>query len=53
MTEKFVHDVPRSVCNINQAKHALQRHPICLTESDNNYILEKLNIEKQLSTKEI
>ena len=46
MTVKYVHDITRSVCNRNQAKQALQRHPVCIDESDHNYILEKLNVDK-------
>ena len=39
---EYVHDIPRSICNRNQSKQDLQRHPICLNDSDHNYILEKI-----------
>ena len=38
---KYVHDIPRSGCNRNQAKQDLQRHPIGLTDSDHDYIPEE------------
>ena len=40
---KDVHNITRSICNINQAKQYLQRHPICLTDSDYDYILEEID----------
>ena len=36
---KYVHDIPRSIFNRNQAKQDLQRHPIFITDSDHNDIL--------------
>ena len=50
---KYVHIIPRVVCNINQAIQDLQRPHICLTVSDPDYILEKLNVDKTFRTKEI
>ena len=40
MEVKDVHDITRSVCNRNKAKQSFQKHPICLNESDINYILK-------------
>ena len=34
-----IHDITKSVCNRIQAKKAISRHPICLTDSDYDYIL--------------
>ena len=31
--------IPKSVCNRNQARKDLQRQPICLTDSDHYFIL--------------
>ena len=45
MTVKYVHDILRSVCNINQTKQALQRHTICLTMIM-IISLKKLNVDK-------
>ena len=46
---KYVHDTPRSVFDINQSKKVLQRHPICLTDPDHDYIFEEIEcIEKKL-----
>ena len=33
--------IPTSICYRTQAKKAISRHPICLTDSDYDYILEK------------
>ena len=35
------HRIPKSVCNRTQAKKSISRHPICLTDSDYDYILEE------------
>ena len=32
--------IPQSVCNMTLAKNAISRQPICLTDSDYDYILE-------------
>ena len=37
---KYVHDIPKIVCNSKNAKQAVQKHPICLTDSDRDCILE-------------
>ena len=42
VTVKYVHNIPRSVYSRNQQKQALQRNPSCLTDYDQNYILEKI-----------
>ena len=35
------HDIPKSVCNMAQAEKSISIHPICLTDSDYDYILEE------------
>ena len=40
---KYVNDIPRSVCNRNQAKHNLQRNTICIIESYQYYILGEID----------
>ena len=40
VAEKYVHGIPIIICNRNQAKNALQKHRIRLTDSDHEYILE-------------
>ena len=42
VTVKYVHDIPKSICNRNNSKQALQTHPICLTDCDHDYILEEI-----------
>ena len=37
---KDVHDVTRNAFNINQTRKDLKRHLICLTDSDNDYIVD-------------
>ena len=38
---KDVQYIPKTVCNIIQGK-TIQRYPICLTDSDYDYILDKI-----------
>ena len=38
---KDLHNIPIGVLNINQAQRALHRYPICLTESDHEYIIDQ------------
>ena len=42
MVVKYFHYIPISVCNRNQAKQALQRHPICLNDYYHNYIIKEI-----------
>ena len=37
-----MHDINKSIFNRKQAKQSISRHPIFLTDSDNNYILEEI-----------
>ena len=39
---KYAQDIPRFVCNIFQAWKSLQRYPRGLTDSDHDYILDKI-----------
>ena len=39
---KDVHDTPKIICNRNNTKQVLLKHPICLTDSDNDYTLEEI-----------
>ena len=36
---KYVQDITRSICSINQEKQSLQRNPVYLTDYDHYYIL--------------
>ena len=36
------HAIPESVCSRTQAKKAISRQPLCLTDSDYDYILEEI-----------
>ena len=48
-----IHDNPRGFCDRNQRRQALQRHAICLTESDHDYILDGILCRDKLSMKKI
>ena len=39
---KYVQDTPKSVCNRIQAIIIIQRHHICLTDADYDYILDEI-----------
>ena len=39
---KYVHDISKEIFNRNHAKQDLQKHPICLTDSDHYFILEEI-----------
>ena len=39
---KYVHYIPISIFNRNNEKQALRKHPISLTDSDHDYILEEI-----------
>ena len=41
--------IPKSVCNKNEARKDIQKTPICLTDSDRYFILNKINLETQLN----
>ena len=34
--------IPKSVCNRTQVEKSISRHPICLTDSEYDYILEEI-----------
>ena len=39
---KYFHNIPKGVCNRNQAQQALQRYPTCLTDSGHDYIFDEV-----------
>ena len=45
------HAITRSACNRAQAKQSISRHPICLTDSGYDYILNKLVAYTQFGLK--
>ena len=36
ITIRYVQDIPKNVCNRIQAKEAIQRHPIIMTDADSD-----------------
>ena len=47
----YVQDTPRNICNRIQAKKAIQRHPIIMTDVDYDYILDEMEHHEKLSLK--
>ena len=39
---------PKSVCTRTQAKKSISRHPICLTDSDYDYILKENGLREEI-----
>ena len=46
------HAIPTSVRSITQAKKAISRQPICLTDADYDYILEEIGRQDKIELKE-
>ena len=44
----YFHAIPKSVCNRTQAKKAILRNRICLTDSDYDYILEGIGLRDKI-----
>ena len=40
------HAIPTIICYRTQGKKAISRHPICLTDSDYDYILEEISCQE-------
>ena len=53
MAVRDVHGITRSVCNRNQAKKDLQRHPIFLTDYGHSIILEEIERREKYVTEKI
>ena len=48
-----VQDIPTIFCNIIQEKKAIQRHPIFMTDSDYDYILDEIERRGKLILNEM
>ena len=42
------HAIPAGICSRTQAKKAISRQPICLTDDDYDYILEEIEQRDQI-----
>ena len=42
------HAIPTSLCSRTQAKKAISRQPICLTDADYDYILEEIGRQDKI-----
>ena len=40
ITIRYFQDIPNNLCNTIQAKKAMHRHPIIMTDADYDYILD-------------
>ena len=45
------HAIPTSICSRTQANKSISRNPICLTDSDYDYILEEIGCREKLGLK--
>ena len=45
---QYFHSIPTSICSITQAKKAISRQPICLTDADYDYILEEIGQQEKI-----
>ena len=52
-TVTYFHAIPTSVCTRKQAKKATSIQPVCLTDSDYDYVLEEIGRQEKLSLKEV
>ena len=48
---KYGHDITISAFNINQTRKDLQRYLICLTDSDNDYIIDEIGGKEKIEYK--
>ena len=46
ITIRYVQDIHNNLCNRNQAKTVIQRHPIIMTDADYDYIWMRLSVLK-------
>ena len=44
----YFHSIPTSVCTRIQAKKSISRKPICLTDSDYDYILKEIGRQDKI-----
>ena len=42
------HAIPTSICSRTQAKKSISRQPICLIDSDYDYILEEIGRQEKI-----
>ena len=48
ITIRYVQDIPKNLCNMIQAKKSIQRHPIIMTDSDYDYILDEIEHREKI-----
>ena len=45
---KYFQDIPRSVCNRNQARQNLQIHIIYMTDWDHDYVIDEMSLQNKI-----
>ena len=48
---RYVKDILKKLCGVNEAKKVIQRHPIIMTDADYDYILDEIECREKLSVK--
>ena len=44
----YVQDIPKKLCSRNEAKQAIKRHPIIMTDAYYDYILDEIERHKKM-----
>ena len=50
---RYVQDIPKNVYSRNQARKAIQRHPIIMTDEDYEYVFDEIESREKMSLKEM
>ena len=45
---RYVQDIPKNICNMIQAKQAIQKHSIIMTDADYDYILDEIESREKI-----
>ena len=51
ITIRYLQDIPKNICGINQAKKAIQMYPNNITDDDYDYISDEIERCEKLSVK--
>ena len=51
VTIRYVQDIHKKLCGGSEAKKELQRHPIIVTDTDYDYIMDEIESRRKLSLK--
>ena len=48
---RYIQDIPKKLCSRNEAKKSIQRHPIIMTDTDYDYVMDEIERHEKLSFK--